>query len=144
MVQLLVGFLFSISCFVSQGTAAESRVSPVPDVQLAEVPELTEALQDLSIQLGELEENGFFRRRPPKQQPPTNPQTPDSPIEFEFPDPPVEESPADSEATDVGFRDWEPEDWASFFEKILYFVTAISGLFAGKAASNAEAAAASS
>jgi len=95
-----------------------------------DVAELAVALENLNRRV---EETGIFRKpanpEPTPPDGPNAPYTPSEPPKFEFPTVPGEEN-----ATEAGLKDWSPEQWQSFFQSVIYIITAIFGLFGGGAA----------
>jgi hypothetical protein len=90
---------------------------------------------------------GIFKNRPHIRKPkepdqPDSPNVPSTPIEppkFEFPitepvkpELPIDTAPGDlTDAEKQGFKDWDKDQWKAFFDMVLYFISAISGMFGG-------------
>lgn len=127
---------------VSQADAAGRRAAPAEDIhavpQVAidevtfihitdELAQVRTELTNLQRQVNGAEATGIFRK-PSNPDNPNTPQSPSQPPQFEFPSTP------ETEADPASIKDWSPEQWKSFFDTVLYLITAILGLFGGGAA----------
>ena len=122
-----------ISVGVVAASGGEERSIVVP-LEAEAVPHVLTFDEQVLIRLDELESRlrgqGIFRKPAPPDSPGENaPKVPNEPPQFEFPDSP------ETDADPTAIKDWSPEQWKSFFDTIMYLITAIVGLFGGGMAS---------